>query len=188
LRRPGQAGRDRADSADWKEIENRSFLWDDFVSNKTLPAQRAVNRLFDILDQLKWSNEAWSAGKRPRPRNPTSPSGLPLGPWQPRRATPADVYFGRPKAGDLEAGKKRLAGDTARAATSDEVKDLRSRKPWRKSSPTSRSKTACSKKAWSGMGETKHEISRIREYRDYPAGRAGRAIAFAGSRAKIRIG
>jgi hypothetical protein len=25
----------------------------------------------------------------------------------------------------LEAGKKRLAGDTARAATSDEVKDLR---------------------------------------------------------------
>ena len=27
----------------------------------------------------------------------------------------------------LEAGKKRLAGDTARAATSDEVKDLRAR-------------------------------------------------------------
>src|SRR5437660_11979665 len=27
--------------------------------------------------------------------------------------------------GILEAGKKRLAGDTARAATSDEVKDLR---------------------------------------------------------------
>ena len=26
---------------------------------------------------------------------------------------------------DFEAGKKRLAGDTARAATSDEVKDLR---------------------------------------------------------------
>ena len=25
----------------------------------------------------------------------------------------------------MEAGKKRLAGDTARAATSDEVKDLR---------------------------------------------------------------
>ena len=30
----------------------------------------------------------------------------------------------------LEAGKKRLAGDTARAATSDEVNDLR-REPWR---------------------------------------------------------
>ena len=27
--------------------------------------------------------------------------------------------------GNLEAGKKRLAGDTARAATSDEVHDLR---------------------------------------------------------------
>jgi transposase len=49
----------------------------------------------------------------------------------------------------LEAGKKRLAGDTARQATSDEVKDLRaeaaarSRRPWR----TSPSRTGCSKKA-----------------------------------------
>ena len=48
----------------------------------------------------------------------------------------------------LEAGKKRLAGDTARAATSDEVRDLRREAsalkevvaslPWR---------TVCSKKA-----------------------------------------
>jgi hypothetical protein len=30
-----------------------------------------------------------------------------------------------PAAGNVEAGKKRLAGDTARAATSDEVKELR---------------------------------------------------------------
>ena len=29
----------------------------------------------------------------------------------------------------MEAGKKRLAGDTARAATTDEVKDLRSPSP-----------------------------------------------------------
>src|SRR5271167_1027743 len=39
----------------------------------------------------------------------------------------------------LEAGKKRLAGDTAREATSDEVKDLKAearqleRKPWPRS-------------------------------------------------------
>jgi transposase-like protein len=43
----------------------------------------------------------------------------------------------------LEAGKKRLAGDTARAATADEVKELRREtsalnSPW---------KTVCSKKA-----------------------------------------
>jgi len=30
----------------------------------------------------------------------------------------------------LEAGKKRLAGDTARAATSEEVKDLRRMRPF----------------------------------------------------------
>ena len=42
-------------------------------------------------------------------------------PWLPPRLaslTPLSKDF-------LEAGKKRLAGDTARAATSDEVKDLR---------------------------------------------------------------
>jgi putative transposase len=31
----------------------------------------------------------------------------------------------REKSSSMEAGKRRLAGDTARAATSDEVKDLR---------------------------------------------------------------
>jgi transposase len=35
----------------------------------------------------------------------------------------------------LEAGKKRLAGDTARAATSDEVKDLRRQVRSRRLSP-----------------------------------------------------
>src|SRR5262249_16778839 len=48
----------------------------------------------------------------------------------------------------LEAGKKRLAGDTARAATSDEVKDLRReagalKRLW----PSPRWKIVCSKKA-----------------------------------------
>ena len=48
----------------------------------------------------------------------------------------------------LEAGKKRLAGDTAREATSDEVKSsvpkpVSSRRRW----PRLPSRTACSKKA-----------------------------------------
>ena len=47
-----KAGRDCAVTADWKEMENRSFLWDAFVSNTTepLPSQRPVNRLFDFGD------------------------------------------------------------------------------------------------------------------------------------------
>jgi transposase-like protein len=44
----------------------------------------------------------------------------------------------------LEAGKRRLAGDTARAATSGEVKDLRR---GRRSSPSRPWNCACSKKA-----------------------------------------
>jgi transposase len=41
-----------------------------------------------------------------------------------REGIASSMYYGRSKE-FLEAGKKRLAGDTARAATSDEVKDLR---------------------------------------------------------------
>jgi transposase len=41
-----------------------------------------------------------------------------------REGIPPNVYYRWSKE-FLEAGKKRLAGDTARAATSDEVKDLR---------------------------------------------------------------
>ena len=40
------------------------------------------------------------------------------------RASPRRCTYGWSKE-FLEAGKRRLAGDTARAATSDEVKDLR---------------------------------------------------------------
>ena len=78
----------------------------------------------------------------------------------------------------LEAGKKRLAGDTARAATSDEVKDLRTE--------TRRLKEALAeqmlenrllKKASSGMGSPIHEVCRRREARDH---RPGRALAPAG--------
>jgi transposase len=41
-----------------------------------------------------------------------------------REGISSSMYHGWSKE-VLEAGKKRLAGDTARAATSDEVKDLR---------------------------------------------------------------
>jgi transposase len=41
-----------------------------------------------------------------------------------REGISSSMYYGWSKE-FLEAGKKRLAGDTARAATSDEVKDLR---------------------------------------------------------------
>ena len=41
-----------------------------------------------------------------------------------REGIATSMYYGWSKD-FLEAGKKRLAGDTARAATSDEVKDLR---------------------------------------------------------------
>jgi transposase len=41
-----------------------------------------------------------------------------------REGIAASMYYGWSKE-FLEAGKRRLAGDTARAATSDEVKDLR---------------------------------------------------------------
>ena len=41
-----------------------------------------------------------------------------------REGIASSTYYGWSKE-FLEAGKRRLAGDTARAATSDEVKDLR---------------------------------------------------------------
>ena len=41
-----------------------------------------------------------------------------------REAITSSMYYGWSKE-FLEAGKKRLAGDTARAATADEVKELR---------------------------------------------------------------
>ena len=50
----------------------------------------------------------------------------------------------------LEAGKRRLAGDTARAATSDEVKDLRRQ----------------------AQELTRHEAPRLRKARDHPYRRA----------------
>jgi arylsulfatase A-like enzyme len=44
------AGRERRPQANWREIENRPFLWDDFRTNQSdpLPDDRPLNRLFDF--------------------------------------------------------------------------------------------------------------------------------------------
>ena len=71
----------------------------------------------------------------------------------------------------LEAGKKRLAGDTSRAATSGEVKDLRREVRGMKVVVADLTlENRLIKRAWSRMGETKNEILRLREAWDYPAG------------------
>ena len=65
-----------------------------------------------------------------RRRQDPDRAGGPSRRGQHRRAVPPrghclrSMYYGWSKE-FLEAGKRRLAGDTARAATSDEVKDLR---------------------------------------------------------------
>ena len=64
----------------------------------------------------------------------------------------------------LEAGKKRLAGDTARAATSNEVKDLRREARDLKEVVAEQTlELRLLKKACSGMGATKNEISCVRK-------------------------
>ena len=73
----------------------------------------------------------------------------------------------------LEAGKRRLAGDTARAATTDEVRELRREAQELKEVVAEQlSNCGCSKKARSRMGETANEIPRLREARDHQVGRA----------------
>mgnify|MGYP000474614913 CR=1 FL=1 len=54
----------------------------------------------------------------------------------------------------LEAGKKQLAGDTVREATSDEVKDLRSENRELKEAVAEITlKNRILKKSWTGVGE-----------------------------------
>ena len=73
----------------------------------------------------------------------------------------------------LEAGKKRLAGDTAREATSDEVRTLRREAGALKEVVADLTLENCLlKKACPGLGETRHEIPRLREAGDHPARRA----------------
>src|SRR5476651_2246685 len=62
----------------------------------------------------------------------------------------------------LEAGKRRLAGDTARAATSDEVKALRREAQALKEVVADLTlENRLLKKSMIGDGETRHEIFRI---------------------------
>src|SRR5262249_41276578 len=71
----------------------------------------------------------------------------------------------------LEAGKKRLAGDTAREATSDAVKELKAEaRQLKETLAEDLIENRCSKKAFSGMGRTLHEVFRIREVRDHRTG------------------
>ena len=79
----------------------------------------------------------------------------------------------------MEAGKRRLAGDTARAATTDEVKDLRREARDLKEVVAEQTlELRLHKKSMTGMGATQNEVSRIRKAGDH---QAGRRIAFVGS-------
>ena len=72
----------------------------------------------------------------------------------------------------MEAGKRRLAGDTARAANSDEVRDLRREaRDLKEVVAEQMLENRLLKKACSGMGATTNEISCIRKARDHQAGR-----------------
>jgi len=72
----------------------------------------------------------------------------------------------------MEAGKKRLAGDTERQASSGEVKDLRLEMGALKELVRiSRLRTACSKKHLRGWGRPRMRLPRRGEARDHPAGR-----------------
>ena len=72
----------------------------------------------------------------------------------------------------LEAGKKRLAGDTARAATSDEVKVLRKEARDLK-------EVVAEQALELRMGATTNEIPRIREAGDHSARRAVASVGAA---------
>ena len=72
----------------------------------------------------------------------------------------------------LEAGKKRLSGDTAREATSDEVKQLRSEATALKATLAELlMENRLLKKAGAEMGRAVYEIFDLREIRNYPSGR-----------------
>ena len=93
-----------------------------------------------------------------------------------REGIPPNVYY-RWSKDFLEAGKKRLAGDVAREATSDEVRGLRREAAALKEVVADLTlENRLLKKACAGMGRTAHEVPGIREDRDYPLGRAVSSI------------
>src|SRR5208283_5620384 len=77
----------------------------------------------------------------------------------------------------LEAGKKRLAGDTAREATSDEVKAIQAQaRQLKELLAEVLLENRLLKKSYSAMGRPIHEIPRHREAGNHPAGRAVVAV------------
>ena len=96
-----------------------------------------------------------------------------------RREGIAENLYYRWSKDFLEAGKKRLAGDTARAATSDEVKDLRREATALKEVVAALTlENRLLKKSVTADGRTRHEVPRLGEVGDHPA---GRTIPSAGS-------
>ena len=97
-----------------------------------------------------------------------------------REGIASSMYYGWSKE-FLEAGKKRLAGDTARAATSDEVKDLRREATGveggrGRSHPGKPSAEKKHDRGWGGRGmrypaSEKVEIIRLVEHSHLPATR-----------------
>ena len=80
-----------------------------------------------------------------------------------REGINANVYYRWSKE-FLEAGKKRLAGDTVREATTDEVKNLRAQASELKETLAELIlENRLLKKAFSGMGRTVYEVFRLRE-------------------------
>lgn len=71
----------------------------------------------------------------------------------------------------LEAGKRRLSGDTARQATSPEVKDLRSEPLALKEYVADLSlENRLLKNSMTGNGDMRNEVPRLRETGDHPHG------------------
>ena len=80
-----------------------------------------------------------------------------------REAIAESLYYSWSKE-FLEAGKRRLAGDTARAATSDEVRDLRRESSALKEVVAEQAlELRLLKKSMIGAGTTRHEIRRRRK-------------------------
>jgi transposase len=70
-------------------------------------------------------------------------------------------------------GQERLAGDTAREATSDEVKEVQAQARQLKELVAELMiENRLLKKVCSAMGSPVHEVQRCRETGDHPAGRA----------------
>ena len=81
----------------------------------------------------------------------------------------------------MEAGKKRLAGDTARAASTDEVKELRREaKDLKEVVAEQTLELRLLKKACSTVGATTNEVCCIREVGDHPAGRGKPSVSASG--------